>query len=105
MNTILMTLAQVQGDTSPFMSFLPLILILLVFYFLMIRPQMRRQKEMRQFRESLTKGDKVITTGGVYGKIIEVKDTSVILEIAPNVHIKVDKNGIIKDMSDVPPQR
>ena len=94
-----------EAAASPLMSFLPLFLIILVFYFLMIRPQVRRQKEMRQFRDSLAKGDKVITTGGIYGKITEIKDTAVILEVAPNVQIKVDKNGIIKDMSDVPQQR
>ena len=104
MNTILMMQISEQGP-NPWTSFLPLILIVLVFYFLMIRPQIKRQKELRQFRESLAKGDKVITTGGIYGKIVEIKDTSVILEIAPNVQIKVDKNGIIRDMSEVPQQR
>jgi preprotein translocase subunit YajC len=93
---------QPQGqEQNPFMSFLPLLLIVVVFYFFMIRPQMKRQKEVRKFRESLAKGDKVITTGGIYGRIIEVKETSVILEIATGVQIKVDKNGIVKDLTDV----
>jgi preprotein translocase subunit YajC len=93
---------QPQGqEQNPFMSFLPLLLIVVVFYFFMIRPQMKRQKEVRKFRDSLAKGDKVITTGGIYGRIIEVKETSVILEIATGVQIKVDKNGIIKDMTDI----
>jgi len=87
------------------MSFLPLLLIIVVFYFFMIRPQVKRQKETRKFRESLAKGDKVVTTGGIYGKIAEVKETYVILEIAKDVQIKVDKAGIIKDMSDAQPQR
>lgn len=82
------------------MSFLPLLLIIVVFYFFMIRPQMKRQKETRQFRESLKKGDNVVTTGGIYGKISEIKETIIHLEIAKDVVIKVDKNGIIKDMSD-----
>jgi len=104
MNIILM--AQPEGqDANPLMSFLPLLLIVVVFYFFMIRPQMKRQKETRKFRESLTKGDKVVTTGGIYGKIVEVKDTAIILEIAKDVQIKVDKNGIVKDMSDAPQQR
>ncbi|HDR52764.1 MAG TPA: preprotein translocase subunit YajC, partial [Mariniphaga anaerophila] len=80
-------------------------LIVVVFYFFMIRPQMKRQKEVRKFRESLAKGDKVVTTGGIYGRIVEVKETHIILEIAKDVHIKVDKNGIIKDMTDAPQQR
>ncbi len=100
LNIILM--AQPQGqEANPLMSFLPLILIVVVFYFFMIRPQMKRQKETRQFREGLKKGDKVVTTGGIYGKIISVQETTINLEIAKDVHIKVDKNGIVKDMADV----
>ena len=99
MNIILMS--QPQGtNANPLMSMLPLLLIVVVFYFFMIRPQMKRQKETRKFRDSLAKGDKVVTTGGIYGKIVEVKETTIILEIAKDVNITVDKNGIIKDMSD-----
>lgn len=105
LNIILMMQPQDGSEANPFMSFLPLLLIIVVFYFFMIRPQMKRQKETRKFRESLKKGDQVVTTGGIYGKIAEVKETTVILEIAKDVLIKVDKNGIIKDMSDVQPQR
>jgi preprotein translocase subunit YajC len=95
-------MSQPQGsEANPLMSMLPLLLIVVVFYFFMIRPQMKRQKEIRKFRESLAKGDKVVTTGGIYGKIVEVKETTIILEIAKDVNIVVDKNGIIKDMSDV----
>ncbi len=97
---------QPQGqDANPLMSFLPLLLIVVVFYFFMIRPQMKRQKEVRNFRESLAKGDKVVTTGGIYGRIIEVKETYVVLEIAKEVQIKVDKSGIVKDMTDVAQQK
>jgi len=106
LNSILLMM-QPQGEDggNPLMSFLPLLLIVVVFYFFMIRPQMKRQKETRQFRESLKKGDKVVTTGGVYGKIAEIKETVIHLEIAKDVVIKVDKNGIIKDMSDAPQQK
>lgn len=100
-NNLLMMQPQGQ-DANPLMSFLPLLLIVVVFYFFMIRPQMKRQKEIRQFRESLAKGDKVVTTGGIYGRIVEVKETHIVLEIAKDIHIKVDKNGIVKDMTDVP---
>lgn len=100
MNTILMMQPQGQ-EANPWMSMLPLLLIIVVFYFFMIRPQMKRQKEIRKFRESLAKGDKVVTTGGIYGKIVEVKETTIILEVAKDVNITVDKAGIIKDMSDV----
>lgn len=100
-NNLLMMQPQGQ-DANPLMSFLPLLLIVVVFYFFMIRPQMKRQKEVRQFRESLAKGDKVVTTGGIYGRIVEVKETHIVLEIAKEVQIKVDKNGIVKDLTDVP---
>lgn len=104
MNTILMM--QPAGQTTELLkSFLPLLLIILIFYFLMIRPQMKRQKEIQKFRDSLAKGDKVITTGGIYGKIIEIKDNAVVLEIASDVHIKVDKNGILKDTSNAIQQK
>jgi preprotein translocase subunit YajC len=99
MNYILM--AQQQGTTpNPWMSFLPLILIIVIFYLFMIRPQVKRQKEIRKFRENLQKGDNVVTTGGIYGKIVEVKENTIILQVDSNVQIKVDKNGIVKDMGD-----
>ena len=104
MNIILM-MGNPDEQSNPLMSFLPLLLVVVVFYFFMIRPQMKRQKDVRKFRESLSKGDKVVTTGGIYGKIVEVKETTIILEVAKDVQIKVDKNGIIKDMSDAPQPR
>ncbi len=105
LNIILMMQPQGEEGANPLMSFLPLLLIVVVFYFFMIRPQMKRQNETRKFREGLAKNDKVVTTGGIYGKITEIKETTIILEIAKDVKIKVDKNGIVKDMSDVQPQR
>ena len=104
-NILLMMQPQGEEAGNPLMSFLPLILIVVVFYFFMIRPQMKRQKETRQFRENLQKGDKVVTTGGIYGKIVKIEEKAIQLEIAKDVQIKVDKNGIIKDMSDAQPQR
>ena len=65
-----------------------------VFYFFMIRPQQKKQKEQKKFRENLAKGDKVITIGGIHGKITEVKDDSTLIEIAPNVIVKVEKSAI-----------
>ncbi len=105
LNIILMMQPQGEEGANPLMSFLPLLLIVVVFYFFMIRPQMKRQKETRKFREGLAKGDKVVTTGGIYGKIVTIHDTTISLEIAKEIVIKVDKNGIVKDMSDVQPQR
>ncbi|HNW49063.1 MAG: preprotein translocase subunit YajC [Bacteroidales bacterium] len=76
-------------------------LIFVVMYFFMIRPQQKKQKELVKFRNSLAKGDKVITAGGIYGKIVEVSDNYVFVEIDSNVKIKVDKSSIVKDITDL----
>jgi len=95
-------MAPQSGEQSnPISSLIPLLAVVFIFYFLMIRPQMKKQKEVRKFRESLAKGDKVLTVGGIYGRIVETQDTTVILEIADGVRIKVDKSGLIKDNSDL----
>jgi preprotein translocase subunit YajC len=77
-------------------------LIFVVMYFFMIRPQQKRQKELRKFREDLKKGDKVVTSGGIYGTIVEIKDTYAIVEVDTNVKLRFDKSTILKDMSDAP---
>jgi len=102
MNYLLMAQPAADGSQpNPLMTFLPMILIIAVFYFFMIRPQMKKQKEVAAFRNSLQKGDKVVTTGGIYGKILELKDNYVLLLIDENVKIRVDKSALVKDMSDV----
>ncbi|MFV0290595.1 MAG: preprotein translocase subunit YajC [Mangrovibacterium sp.] len=99
-------LLQAEGATgNPIMQFLPMILIIVVFYFFMIRPQMKKQKELRSFRDALAKGDKVVTTGGIYGVVAGIKDNAITLTIANGVDIKVDKAAVIKDMSDAQQQR
>ena len=80
---------------------LPLLLVFVVFYFFMIRPQMRKQKELTSYRNAISKGDKVITTGGIYGKVVEVAENVITIEIANDVKIRVDKNAILKDPSDI----
>ena len=89
-----------QG-ANPLMTILMFALIIVVFYFFMIRPQMKRQKELRKFQEALKMGDKVIIAGGVYGKISEVKDDYVMVEISDNINVKVAKSTIIRDVSDI----
>lgn len=86
-------------------SFLPLLLIIVVFYFFLIRPQMRKQKELKNYREALQKGDKVVTTGGIYGKLTGISETTVDMEIAGGVTIKVDKFAILKDSTDLANQK
>ena len=99
LNIVLM--GQPQEGQSPLMQFLPLVLIVVVFYFFMIRPQMKRQKDLKKFREELKKGDKIVTTGGIYGKIIELNETTLIMEVEGQSRLKIDKVAVIKDMSDV----
>jgi preprotein translocase subunit YajC len=67
----------------------------------MIRPQMKRQKELTAFRSAIAKGDKVITTGGLYGRVIEVAENVVTIEIANDVKVRVDKNAVLRDPSDM----
>jgi len=81
-----------------------LILVFVVMYFFMIRPQKKQQKEMQNFRDSLQKGSKVVTVGGIYGKVVEVGEKTLILEIDNNVKIKVDKNSVVRDFTDAQQQ-
>jgi len=76
-------------------------LIIVVFYFFMIRPQSKRQKELKNFRDQLKKGDKVLTTGGIYGRVVELEDHTALIEVDSNVKIRIDKAAILKDPSDI----
>jgi preprotein translocase subunit YajC len=91
--------AGTAGQSNPLVTFLPLILVFVVFYFFMIRPQMKKQKEMNNYRSSLKKGDKVITTGGVYGRVNEVKDNYIMMVVGGDIKLKIDKSALIKDPS------
>jgi len=88
------------GGGSGFLLMMALVFV--VMWFFMIRPQQKRQKELRQFRQSLQKGDKVVTSGGIYGTIVEIKDMYVLVEVDQNVRLRFDKSCILKDMTDAP---
>jgi preprotein translocase subunit YajC len=88
-----------SGQSNALITFLPLILVFVVFYFFMIRPQMKKQKDMNNYRNSLKKGDKVITTGGIYGRVNEVRDNYVMMDAGGDVKLKIDKNALLKDPS------
>lgn len=94
MNTLNLILAQSGSQGSGMSGIFMIVAMIVIFYFFMIRPQQRKQKKLRQQRESLTKGDKVVTAGGIHGRITADKGTCFMVEIAPNTNIRVDKNSI-----------
>jgi preprotein translocase subunit YajC len=73
--------------------------MVLIFYFFMIRPQMKKQKELKNFRENLKAGDKVVTIGGIHGKILEVSDTTVLVQ-AEGTKLRFDKSAIAQSSED-----
>jgi preprotein translocase subunit YajC len=81
-----------QGGGASF--WIMMVLIFVVFYFFMIRPQQKKQKELQKQRDALTKGNKVVTAGGIYGIIKEVQETTFLIEVAKDVTIKVDKGSV-----------
>ena len=76
------------------MNILMIVLLVFIFYFFMIRPQQKRQKEITKFRQGVVVGDRVVTAGGIYGKVRGIKDTTFAIEVAPNVVITIDKNSV-----------
>lgn len=77
-----------------------LLLILGVFYFFMIRPQMKKQKELKKFRENLKSGDKVVTIGGIHGEILEISDTTILLKCEGGTKIRVEKSAVSTGMDE-----
>ena len=97
---LLMAPQQKGGEGSGWMSFLPLILIIVVFYFFFIRPKMKKSKDQKKFREALQKGQKVVTIGGIHGRIVELQDTTVTLEVENNVRFRIEKSAIASSTTD-----
>ena len=100
MNNILLQAAAAPAGQNGWSSILMIVLMFVVIYFFMIRPQQKRQKEIKKFRDSIKNGDKVITAGGIYGKVKDVKETTITLEIADNVRITIDKNSVYANALD-----
>ncbi|MSQ91475.1 MAG: preprotein translocase subunit YajC [Gammaproteobacteria bacterium] len=92
--------AQAAGGSSAstWMNILPLVLIFVVFYFLLIRPQTKRAKEHREMVAKLSAGDEVVTTGGILGRIAEIDESFVTLEVAPKVTIRVQRHQVTQLM-------
>ena len=99
---ILLQTAPQQGGNAAggWTMWVMLLLIFVIMWFFMIRPQRKQQKELQKFRDSLKKGDKVVTIGGIYGTVVELKDKSVLIEVDKDVKIRVDKNAVQGDFSE-----
>jgi preprotein translocase subunit YajC len=80
-------------------QFLPMLLIIVVFYFFMIRPQMKKAKDHKKFVEELKKGDKVITTSGIHGKIVEMNDSTFLIEVESGTKIRFEKSSVSLESS------
>ena len=99
MNVMTIMLQAAGGGSAQFL--IMMVLIFGVMYFLMIRPQQKKQKELVKFRNALEKGQKIVTAGGIYGTVKEVKEGYVLAEVDSNVAIRVDKNMVMRDPSDI----
>lgn len=101
-NLVILMMGGAQGAQggNPLVQMLPLVGIVVVFYFFMIRPQMKKAKEQKKYIEQLKKGDKILTIGGIYGKIAEMKeDGSIIMEVEDGTKMRISKNAVSQDAS------
>ena len=104
-NILLQAQASAGAADGGVMNIVFIIAIVAIFYFFMIRPQTKRQKEIKKFREGLKIGDKVITAGGIYGIIKEVKEDSFIISIADGVTIRISKDSVYQSSADTQQQQ
>ena len=95
----MMNLLQAAGGQSQLSFFLMIGLMFLVMWLFMWRPESKRRKEMQKFREGLKKGDKIITAGGIYGTVKEIRETTLLIEVDSNVTLRIDKNMVVADNS------
>jgi len=98
--SILLQAAAPGAGGSNYSMLIMMALVFVVMYFFMIRPQSKRQKEIKKQREAMKQGDSVVTSGGIYGKVKDIKETTVTIEIADKVLIKVDKNSVFATADD-----
>ena len=102
---LLSILLQAAADGSQWSGIVMMVVIVAIFYFFMIRPQQKKQKEIQKAREALKTGDKIITAGGIYGRIREIGDIYMMIEVANGVTIRVDKNSIFASADDAAQQQ
>ena len=97
---MVMTILQASSQGGGMMNIAMIILIFVIFYFFMIRPQQKRQKEVQRKREALSTGDRIVTSGGLYGTIRDIKETEFVVEIAEGVRVRVDRGSVFPAASD-----
>ena len=102
---LLSILLQAAADGSQWSDIVMMVVIVAIFYFFMIRPQQKKQKEIQKAREALKTGDKIITAGGIYGRIREIGDIYMMIEVANGVTIRVDKTSIFASAEDAAQQQ
>lgn len=100
LTTILLQAAEGGAGGAGMINLICIVGIIVVFYFFMIRPQQKKQKEIRKAREAMAPGANIVTAGGIYGKIKEVKETTFIVEISNGVTIKIDKGSVYPSAGD-----
>lgn len=94
MGNLAVILLQAQQQGGGWSGMIMILAMIVIFYFFMIRPQSKKQKEIKKAREAMKAGDRVVTAGGIHGKVRDIKDNTIDMEIAPNVSIKVDKASV-----------
>ena len=92
---LVLALSTAPGQTNPLVQLIPFALVLAIFYFVIMLPMKRRQKKVQEFLDALKVGDRVVTTGGLYGSITKLNDQSVSLQVAPNVRLEVARTAIV----------
>ena len=105
LNYVLLMMGQGEEQGNPMSMLVFMGIIVVVFYFFMIRPQMKKRKEVQKFRNEMKQGDKIMTIGGIHGKVNAIKENAVIIEVEGGVLLKVDKNAIIKDSAGMMMQK
>lgn len=93
-----LTIALQAGGKADYSFLLMMVAIFAIMYFFMIRPQQKKQKEINNFRNNLQVGDSVVTAGGIYGKVKDIEESAIVVEIASGIKIRVDRNSIFADV-------
>lgn len=102
LNSILLQAASAGGSMS---GMLMIVVMIVIFWLFMIRPQQKKQKELKKQREAMATGDRVVTAGGIHGRIKEIKDTTILIEVAPGVSLKVDKASVYPFVEEQPKKK